>query len=679
MFKKINAELVPLCHENINVTVTNNIAMIKLEQFYFNSNDEFIEAEYIFPSNEQIVFSELQMRFKDNVICTRIEERSIINEVFEIDSGKALAVTTTSQLAKDIEVINLGNIPPKSEIMIECTYFLKLSVEDLSWCLYIPSKIIPKYMGELSNNKSKENEESESSIEKEYREKIEGMSEAVRAYYQNLNFTYDFEIILNSSFQLTRVISTTHNIYTDFVDDKETRAVIRLTDPSTLFDSDFKLLFRNEEINKPIILTQKLGDERALMVSFLADLTSEVDKEKRQASISSKIDIDNTLNYEDYFDSNINWGEYYFVLDRSGSMIGQSIETAKKALILFLRSLPPWSKFNVVSFGTDYKFMFKNAVDYNQEHLESAISEVQKFEADMNGTEIYMPLNQIYSQKDGSSSLDKYVYLLTDGKVENTDEVIKLVKDNSSSFTVHTIGIGASASTSLVVGWANAGKGDYHFVKSKAVGLKTTVIEALSKSYFPYIFIKDQELRWSGNIIDQSNEFKESQIKLVHGDQLTYYAIIDKLESDKLEGILKLNLFNPKINKTELLEYELSTQSMEVEGSTLFKLIANREIIESTAMYDDKFAMKISVNYQVLSNFSSFIVEEKVPYVLSNKVEGEDNAHSSQSVENSISNKLDSLKPTSHKPAYSPLLQYRMTVHIKLLTGNTLDINLSIE
>ena len=293
----MSTELIPLYYVNTKVIVTNNIAEIKLEQFYFNSKDEYIEAEYMFPSHEQAVFSELQMRFKDQVIYTRIEERTIAKEKFDdaVASGKTAVMSAPSLLAWDIEVINLGNIPPKSEIMIECTYFLKLSVEDLSWCLYIPSKIIPKYIGELSNNKSKENEESESSIEKEYREKIEGMSEAVRAYYQNLNFTHDFEIILNSSFQLTRVISTTHNIYTDFVDDKETRAVIRLTDPSTLFESDFKLLFRNEEINKPIILTQKFGDERALMVSFLADLTSEVDKEKRQASISSKIDIDTTI------------------------------------------------------------------------------------------------------------------------------------------------------------------------------------------------------------------------------------------------------------------------------------------------------------------------------------------------------------------------------------------------
>lgn len=67
--------------------------------------------------------------------------------------------------------------------------------------------------------------------------------------------------------------------------------------------------------------------------------------------------------------------------------------------MLFLQSLEYGSYFNVCSYGSEHNFMFKNgSVEYNEVNLQHAIDLIQIFEADLGGTEIYQPLDEIFKQ-----------------------------------------------------------------------------------------------------------------------------------------------------------------------------------------------------------------------------------------------------------------------------------------
>ena len=76
-------------------------------------------------------------------------------------------------------------------------------------------------------------------------------------------------------------------------------------------------------------------------------------------------------------------------------------------------------KFNVVSFGSDYRKMFPQSVEYNDETLEQAVKELGCFSADMGGTEIYKPIKDIVDSE-VDNSLPRHLYLLTDGEVGDT-------------------------------------------------------------------------------------------------------------------------------------------------------------------------------------------------------------------------------------------------------------------
>lgn len=126
-------------------------------------------------------------------------------------------------------------------------------------------------------------------------------------------------------------------------------------------------------------------------------------------------------------------------------MGGQRIEKAKQALILFIKSLPEDSYFNVVSFGSGSSSIFGEGVRYTNENIDKAVELVKKMDADMGGTEVYNPLFNLLTEK-VRNGYPKQIFLLTDGGVSNTEGVIKMVSNNNKFARVHTIGIGNGAS-----------------------------------------------------------------------------------------------------------------------------------------------------------------------------------------------------------------------------------------
>jgi len=181
---------------------------------------------------------------------------------------------------------------------------------------------------------------------------------------------------------------------------------------------------------------------------------------------------------------------------------------AKKALKIFLHSLPVDCYFNIVSFGSRFSYLFeKGSTIYDDHSLEKAKAHVEKMEANYGGTEVHAPLKSIFSQ----SSIQGYarqIFLLTDGAVSNDDQVIKLVRSNNKSCRVFTLGLGSSASRHLVKGVARVGNGTSLFSNLNE-DLRPKVVTLLKNALMPAL--TDLQILWNG--IDKKLQAKESEKK----------------------------------------------------------------------------------------------------------------------------------------------------------------------
>ena len=169
------------------------------------------------------------------------------------------------------------------------------------------------------------------------------------------------------------------------------------------------------------------------------------DEDTDEVAISSTF-----INKEKEADVNV-----IFVCDRSGSMYREGITNLKEMLQLFLRQLPVNSKFDIVSFGNRFDFMFNEMKEYNEEIMKKASLEVSKFDSNFQGTEMSKPLQEMINKHIENT----HIILLTDGEDFNKEQVIQCVEELSKKNIIHGVGLGRNCDMDLMRRCSKIGKG----------------------------------------------------------------------------------------------------------------------------------------------------------------------------------------------------------------------------
>ena len=186
--------------------------------------------------------------------------------------------------------------------------------------------------------------------------------------------------------------------------------------------------------------------------------------------------------------------EFVFVVDRSGSMSGAGIASAKSAINLFLRSLPEDCYFNIVGFGSTYETLFKQSVKLSAQSLAAATQHVRtKMHANLGGTEILSPLRAVLAAPSPAAAYARQVFVLTDGQVSNTAEVIKHV-GTFRDVRCFALGLGNGCSRDLVDGIARAGRGTADYALQEGNQLERAVIAQLKQAMQPAL--TDTSVSW---------------------------------------------------------------------------------------------------------------------------------------------------------------------------------------
>jgi len=219
--------------------------------------------------------------------------------------------------------------------------------------------------------------------------------------------------------------------------------------------------------------------------------------------------------------------EVLFLLDCSGSMQGDSIAQAQRALALCVRALAAHDSFNIVCFGSSFTSLWPAPRPYNQASLEEATQYIQQLQADLGGTEILAPLQHLL-QMAPDPERPRQLLVLTDGEVANEADVIDLCGRYATTTRVFAFGIGAGVSEHLVRGVARASHGAAEFIYP-GERIEPKVLRMFGRVHMPAF--KHVHIDWGGLEVEQAPAVCPP---VFGGDSLTVFGRLQGGTTDKV-------------------------------------------------------------------------------------------------------------------------------------------------
>jgi hypothetical protein len=561
---------VPLSGVSIAAELSSLCARVVITQRYVNRESTPIEAVYLFPLDDTAAVCGFEALVDGTLVVGEVKEREAAFRRYDEAMERGDGAFLLDEERADVFQASVGNLPPGKEALLRITYVSELAVDGKGLRFTVPTTVAPRYAP------------------------AEDRLGVGRPDSETLNppaawkvpYGMDLTVDVTMPQAITRIESASHPVS---VSTRGNTARVSLSHRHAALDRDFVLSIEASGLDRPHAWVER-GDDGSetvalAFVPILGDTPSP--------------------------------SEIVFLVDRSGSMAGTSIEEVRNALQLCLRSMIPGCAFNIAGFGSTHEALFEKSRSYDEKSLAQASTYVADLAADLGGTEI-LPALKAVLERPHVGSLPRQVIVLTDGEVSNTDAVLELVRGHAAAARVFAFGIGASPSRHLVNGLARAGGGAAEFIHP-GERIEPTIVRQFGRLLSPAL--TNVSVKWEGLEVVQSPSMVPP---IFAGDRLLMYGFA-KPEHRSQSARARLTADSPSGPLTFDAAIDSTTATT---GRTVGPLAARariRELEESPAWLTQRGSrqsarkttavtgeiISLSTRYGVLSRETSFVAIER--------------------------------------------------------------------
>jgi Ca-activated chloride channel family protein len=448
LLARMNGVLVPIPVVSMEVTlsISGPIVRGRLIQSFENPTEETLEAEYVFPLPEGAAVDGLTLQVGDETFIGEIQEKEEARRTYANAKTDGKGAGLVEQDRPNIFRTRVANIPPHASIVVHLYTLDEAEWSEGTFTTTFPTTITARY--------------------------APGDSTACDPVVPDTVARQPLVTLhasIDAGIPLAAVESTSHQLKTTA---RGSSFDVRVGDGRVPADRDFVLRWRPDAGDAAIAggLVEETKDGRFGLAILVPPQLERVGA--------------------DTFPT-----QTVFVVDVSGSMNGPSLAQAKAALEVALDRLRPDDTFTLIKFDSNNEAYAERFITADAGSIGAAKRWVSKLSAG-SGTEILPALlHALDLSERGDAAMLKRVILITDGAVENEDQVVAEVARHLGGTRLHIVGIGLAPNRWLMKELARAGRGTFESIGSIA-DVQSKTVELLVRT--ERAAITDVTLEWDG-------------------------------------------------------------------------------------------------------------------------------------------------------------------------------------
>src|SRR5574338_287710 len=384
-----NAFPLEVVYHKVDIKIDGQSAITTIDQSFYNPSEFQLEGFYIFPIPKRAVINNFTMVINGRETKAELLDADKARNIYEDIVRQMRDPALLEYSEQNIFKLRIFPIEPRSEKKISISYSQVLE-SDNNLFEYIYPLNTEKFSAKPLKNVS-------------------------------------VKVDIKSDEKIKNIYCPTHEV--DIVNKSDNHSIISYQAENIKPDIDFKLYFsKNASTIGLSIQSYKNGKDDGYFL----------------ISAYPSIEIDN---------NNIENKDITFILDVSGSMSGEKLEQAKKALLYCINNLNAGDQFNVIRFSTEAYSLFKSLENVDKQNINRAKRFIDDLQA-IGGTNIEEAFSLAFKNYN-KSNRPHFIVFITDGKPtigEMNDEklVNRILSSNKLAARIFTFGVGNEINTHLL-------------------------------------------------------------------------------------------------------------------------------------------------------------------------------------------------------------------------------------